>query len=128
MSLKKAIEFFALREAWLGEGGKPVSHEQAQARADVCLQCPYNDASKKTYEIFAAKVASIVRRQIELKNSLKLFVDGEDRLHVCSACLCVLRLKVHAPLKFIVEHTDTSGQPDYCWIAREMKQQKQTKE
>lgn len=129
--LKKGIEFFALREAWLGEGGKPVPRELAQSRADVCVQCPWRDDSNDIYSRLAKNVASIVRRQIELKSEMKLEVDGEDRLTICGICWCVLKLKVHVPIKFIEQVTDDETRkafPSYCWIRRELQQQtKQTK-
>lgn len=129
-NLKRGIEFFALREKWLGAGGKPVPREHAQSRADICLQCPWRDDSGDIYSKLAGNVASIVRRQVELKSMMKLEVDREDELNICGICWCVLKLKVHVPIEFIQQITDeeTKNQfPSYCWIKRELDQQKQTK-
>lgn len=123
VSIKRAVEFFALREQWLGEGGHPVPREQAQARADICLQCPHNNPTLNVYELFASGVASQVRRTIEMRNDLKLTVEGDKDLHICDVCLCVLKLKVHVPIKFIANHIDKqiiSELPDFCWQKREI--------
>lgn len=127
-NLKQGIEFFALREAWLGAGGKPAPQEVAQSRADICLQCPHNDSSKGIYGGLKKNIASTVRRQIELRGKMKLAVDGEERLHLCGVCGCVLILLVHVPEELLVEHlkTDEHIYPDYCWKGR--LKPKQTKE
>ena len=120
--IKEAIQFYKLRSEWLGEGGHPVSIPNAQTRADVCLKCPMNDATKGLYEVLASSAALLVRRQIELKNRMSLRVDGEKSLHICSGCLCVLKLKVWVPIKFIEQTTDmTKLHPD-CWQLKEVKQ------
>ena len=80
-----------------------------------------NDATKGLYEVFASSAALLVRRQIELKNKLNLRVNGEKSLHICGGCLCVLKLKVWAPIKFIAQTTDmTKLHPD-CWQISESK-------
>lgn len=118
VSIKRAVEFFALREAWLGDGGKPVPRKEAQSRADICLQCPHNNSTLNVYELFASGVASQLRRTIEMKNDLKLTVEGEQHLHICDVCLCVLKLKIHVPIKLISNHIDKeilNELPNYCW-------------
>ncbi len=115
INLKQAQQAYELRKSWLGDGGVPVPPIQSQARADVCLKCPKN-VEKPIQELLTEPVALIVRRQIELKNKLKLRVEGEKSLHVCDACNCVLKLKVHTPLKFILENTETNNLDPNCWI------------
>lgn len=119
--VKRATEFYALRKSWLGEGGKPVPPDHAQRRADVCLTCP-NNQEKPIYEIFAGTIANTVIRQLRLKDEMALRVRREECLHVCSVCLCILKLKVHTPLKFILESTSLEGlheQNPRCWILTE---------
>lgn len=114
--------FLAIRSAWLGDGGQPVTPELAQARANVCLKCPKN---KKMgfYEGVAKPVAHLLRRQIELKSQMLLSVEGEDKLHVCDVCGCILKLKIHCPIKYIEETTPDEDIPKFdpmCWIPKEI--------
>ena len=118
--LKSAQQFGQLWSSWLGSGGKPVPKDQSQSRANVCLKCPMN-VRKPIYESLAGPVAKLVRSQIELKNRMKLRVDGEKSLGVCNGCSCILILKVHAPLEFILSTTDTKNLDPNCFILDEAK-------
>lgn len=123
--VNQAISFYNLRKSWLGEGGKPVPPEHAQKRADVCLRCP-NNQEKPFYEMFTGAIAFSVIRQLKLKDEMGLRVRREECLHVCSACMCILKLKVHTPLKFILESTSLDGLHEHnprCWILTEKEQQ-----
>lgn len=120
--IKAAADFHRTRREWLGGDGEPVPLEQAQKRADVCLKCP-NNQEKPIYEIFAGAVAHGVIQQLKTKDAMGLRVRQEECLHVCSACLCVLKLKVHVPLKFIPESPDDSMLHPDCWILFERKTQ-----
>lgn len=120
--LNKAIEVYRIRKSWLGDGGEPVPLEQAQRRADTCLRCP-NNQEKPIYEIFAGAVAHGVIRQLKTKDEMGLRVQREECLHVCDVCLCVLKLKVHVPLKFILASSSLDGLPEFCWQITEQKTQ-----
>lgn len=123
LSVKQAEQFFRLRRDWLGDEESPVEPCHSQSRANVCSICPKN-VRKPLQEIFSAPFASEVRKQIEYKNHLKLSVLGEDSLHICDACQCVLRLKVHVPIKFIAQNTTREileDMPDFCWVKHEIK-------
>jgi len=117
--IRAAIRFFEVRSQWLGEGGHPVPVQQAQRRADVCLKCQKNDKTMPLYEGMATEVALLVRRQLELKSQMNLRVNGEEGLHVCSGCLCILKLKVHVPMKFIASTSDMTKLDPKCWIISE---------
>ena len=68
------------------------------------------------------KVADTVRRWFELKNHLKLQVEGEDKLGHCEICNCVLSLKVHVPRQTILNHTSAeeyAKYPSFCWLLTE---------
>ncbi len=114
---------------WLGDGGLPVSTEQAQARADTCTgrlrgtACPHNKSGFKPVEM----AAELIRGQVEKKNELKLHVEGEDTLHTCDICFCKLSLKAWVPLNYIVDNTPKpmldkfkNQAPTYCWLVNEM--------
>lgn len=109
--IKAGVTAWKVRKDWFGDGGVPVSPELAQQRADTCNRCPMNQ-EKPVWELFAGPVAWAVKQQFKLKSELKLRVNGEENLHVCSICNCILGLKIFVPLKFIDE---TEGLPDFCW-------------
>ena len=122
--LKQIKSFAGLYVQWLGDGGKPVHPDQSQKRANICLKCPQNNTKLSIGEVFKGKVADTVRRQIELKNELRLRVDGEKSLGICDICQCVLRLKVHVPFQFVDESTDDDTVmlfPQECWYVQELK-------
>lgn len=83
------------------------------------MKCPMRSDDTS---LLKETVASAVRAQIELKNKENLRVDGEKSLGVCSACKCVLRLKVWCPMQTIKANTDEetfkSLHPD-CWQLKE---------
>lgn len=123
LSVKKGEQFFRLRRDWLGEGGLPVEPIHSQSRANVCVTCPKN-VEKPLQEIFSAPFALEVKNQIEYKNHLEISVFGENSLHICDVCDCVLKLKVHVPIKFVAQNTTQEvldAMPDFCWVKQEIK-------
>jgi hypothetical protein len=75
--------------------------------------------------LFAGGVAFAVKQQMRLKHEMNLRVNGEEDLRVCSACLCLNSMKVHVPLKFILEYTEPDVMDAFhkeeptCWILTE---------
>jgi hypothetical protein len=116
--LRAAQRFYEMRSSWLGDGGQPVPQEQANARAAVCVACPKNQPHH-LYEILTVPAVVEVERQLELRDKMKLHAQDEDKLHICEACWCVLRLKVHTPLKHILGTTDMNALDPRCWIIAE---------
>jgi len=108
---------------WWGDGGSPSP--LAQDRADVCTgringkPCSYNYVGGWSTP---KEIAAIIRRQFEVKNSLKLRVTGEESLGHCECCNCVLSLKVHVPRETIMNHTNEKEYakfPPHCWLKTE---------
>lgn len=119
--IRQAINFYRARQAWLGEGGLPVPANQAQERADTCLKCPKHERMG-IYEGVTSPIARMTRQQIAVKNRLNLHLEGEEGLHICSACDCVLLLKCWIPLKFVLETTlleKLNQENPRCWILTE---------
>lgn len=115
--IKQAKQLYAIRAAWLGEGGQPSP--LAQERANVCATCPQNQ-QHAFEELFKGPAARIVRMQLELRSKLELRVEGEERLHTCALCGCWLKLKVHVPLRIAREGTPDWGNfPEWCWLRTE---------
>lgn len=115
-AFQRALKFAQAYLGWLGEGGKPVSRELAQARADICLSCPLN---QKLETALHRTVTAAIKTQIELKNQMKLSVEGEEKLHICAGCDCVLKLKIHVPMSFVKATTDREELAEQCWIRQE---------
>ncbi|HEU4344047.1 MAG TPA: hypothetical protein VFU31_21030 [Candidatus Binatia bacterium] len=106
---------------WLGSGGQPVAQELAQARADVCLQCPKNQEGHFVAKL-TAFVAKAIHDQRREKLRMGLRVNGEDRIHTCSVCSCHLPLKLFVPYDVIAARTLESEWkefPDFCWVLKE---------
>lgn len=96
--------------------GIVVDQELAQKRADTCLKCPMN---VKDYPIIEV-IGLVIKKQLELKNNLKLRVAGEHGLHSCSVCGCPMRTKIWCEIKRIMptEKERTEFHPN-CWILSE---------
>jgi len=118
--LKAARDMGMIWASWLGAGGRPVDKEVSQHRANTCLKCPKHEKGS-IYEKLTAPVAKVVRAQIELKNRMKLRVDGEKSLGTCTACGCQMCLKVHVPIEFIFQTTDLSELDENCFILSEIR-------
>lgn len=109
---------------WLGDGAVPVPIEVAQARANVCFTCPENQEGHRWLKL-TADIVRAIAEQMQAKDSMKLRVNGEDRLHSCRICLCALKLKVHVPIGTILNHTDQetlNSFPSNCWLPKELPQ------
>lgn len=105
---------------WLGSGGKAVEQPLAESRGSICATCPKNDGGDWT-SYFTQPIADRIRTQLEIRGDLQLSTTHDDKLTVCSACDCPLKLKVWTPLDHILAHTseDTKTKLDpRCWITK----------
>lgn len=113
---------------WLGDGAKPVPIEIAQRRANVCLSgapegkpCPHNRDGHSLLQLTANTVRAIAE-QMNVREHLRLRVEGEENIHSCAICRCPLKLKIHVPIETILSHTDDEtlmAMPQYCWMKTE---------
>ena len=111
---------------WLGSGGVTVSQEQAQSRANVCLQCPMNSDG----HAFTEGLANAIKDHIEFKNTHGLRVEGEKSLHTCKICLCALRLKVWCPTELLerrMTREEFEQYPGNCWLDSELNKKNEPK-
>lgn len=107
---------------WLGEGGQAVPREQSARRAAVCANCPKNEPGDWT-RFFTEEASETIRRQLAIKNDMALTTPDDEKLQVCGACLCPLKLKVHTPLMHIIKHMSAKVKGELhgeCWILKEM--------
>jgi hypothetical protein len=108
---------------WMGSKEGPVDKELALRRAQICSACPLNLEGDWT-KWFTVPAAELIRRQVEQATGLGLTTPADERLHLCEACHCPLRLKVHVPIAHIAKALTpdmraklTNGKD--CWILAE---------
>lgn len=119
--VKKVTAGMGALKDWLGAGGVPVPHEKAVSRAAVCVVCPQNQPGD-ILAMFTQPVAERIKQQLAIKNDMNLNTTYDDKLEVCQACACPLKLKVHTPLEHITAHlpAEVRGKLDpKCWITSE---------
>lgn len=106
---------------WLGEGGEPVASELAERRASVCADCPQNKGGPLEY-FFQRTASELIRKQLELRSAMKLSTPSDEKLNVCVACGCPLKLKTWVLLEPILRRLtlEARGKLDErCWITAE---------
>lgn len=112
---------------WEESGEPPVDSETAIARAMCCTVradgkgCPLNGSGGIT-DYFTKPASEWIRKRYERLKELKLTTPFDDKLNVCEACLCPLKLKVHTPMKFITPHLTEKIVKELdpqCWILKE---------
>ena len=86
---------------WLLSGGKPVHPDLASARAAICVECPKNVPGSW----FTVAPAETIRATLSARSDLKLETPHDPKLQSCSACLCLLKLKIWCPPEYIIAHT-----------------------
>lgn len=114
---------------WVGEGMRPVTSALSQSRATACIAgnagtvCPFNKPGSRLTE----SIAEQIKIQMEKKSEIKVSVEGEEKLHTCQLCLCHLPLKIHVPLKTILNRTPDAmlesfkENAPWCWMNTEQK-------
>ena len=129
IELRNDITGTAVLRDWLGEGGSPVGQVQANRRAMACCAgnggspCPNNVAPNWWEEHVKDPIAEVIRKQLEIKNKIKLTTKHDDKLAMCSACGCNLSLKVQVPIEHIKRHTPRAvidKLTAYCWLREEL--------
>jgi len=106
---------------WLDSGGQAVAPEISSVRASICATCPKNGAGDFT-KWFTVPVSEAIRHELSKRQDLQLQTAFDDKLGVCSVCLCPLRLKCHSPIEIIAKHLKAERRaelPEFCWILKE---------
>lgn len=124
---KKSARYLANgAEAWiefLGPEQEPVALEIATRRASVCAKCPLNRPAKGWIDTISTAAAKATKEYFHIRDALELRVEGEEKLGICDACWCPLKLKIWMPIKHIIDHTPEEVLADLhkdCWIRSEM--------
>lgn len=110
---------------WLDSGTEAVTPIRSESRAAVCAACPVNGKGDFT-QWFTQPAADAIKRQLEKVQSRKLSTSQDEKLNICTICLCPLKLKVHTPISFIKTHMSEGVLRDLekapaCWIIEELK-------
>ena len=119
-SSRRVVAGVAVLVDWLGNGAKPVEQALADSRAAICSGCPRNDGGD-FISYFTKPIADTIRTQLEIRGDLQLRTPHDDKLTVCSACSCPLKLKIWAPLDHILNHTSAEVRVNLdpqCWILK----------
>jgi len=107
---------------WIESNLPGVDPALALQRAETCVACALNGKGGLE-EWFTKPAAAAIKLQLSKLSGRKLSTTVDDKLNVCTACLCPLKLKVHTPLEFITEHMDEDTKralDPKCWILSEM--------
>lgn len=121
MTIKEMTRGASVLADWVGNG-QPVYPTKAIDRAKVCEVCQLNRSAKGWKDTVTAEAAKLVRAIFKLKENAVLRVPNEEKLGVCAACNCPLKLKVWVPLDFIWDNTPESDLAKFdskCWILKE---------
>lgn len=106
---------------WLGKDGKPVENALAEKRAAICVDCPQNKQGDLT-SFFTRPASELIRRQLSERSAMKLSTTLDDKLGICDACGCPIKLKVHCPVDIIKAHIPNKSVERLdarCWITKE---------
>ena len=117
-AVKKLAQGMALLLEWEESGLAPVAAELSAARAAVCVECPKNGSGSLT-EIFTVPASEKIKARLQRLHALALHTPHDEKLNVCQACLCPLKLKVHTPMELIKKRLkpEQIAELDHrCWI------------
>lgn len=107
--------------SWIRSGADAVPSAQSESRASVCTRCPKNRDRKLT-DIFNVAVSEAIRAAYNQREKWNLKTSLDDKLGICDVCFCPLKLKVHMPIKSIMDKLPQSTYqelPEACWIRSE---------
>lgn len=118
--LKAAVTGIKVYIDTFGETGRPVEIAEAERRAAICAGCPKNEKGDwKSF--FTEEAAAHIMGVFSILRDLDLKTSQDEKLGVCSACLCPLKQKVHVKLEHVLRHTneETKARLDpSCWVTK----------
>lgn len=126
--LKNTANGAAILADWLGDGGHPITQEQADRRSLSCLagddgkECPHL-THPRWWDSAKGAVAFAIKEQLEAKAGLKLTTKLDEHPRLCNVCGCCMPLKAWVPIEHIAAHTPedlVKKFPPYCRIRQEI--------
>lgn len=113
----------SVMDDWVGEGAEPVDTELSTRRAECCIRCPMNTRSEEWWAGLKTASAELIRLTLQLKSEMKMSTRFDAELKGCAICGCVLKLKVHVPLRHILATAPAEQLKQFqqvnCWITTE---------
>jgi hypothetical protein len=105
---------------WVDSGEPAVAQEEAERRAAICVACPLNGQGGLE-KFFTVPAAEAIRRQFSKMEGRKLATSQDDKLGICEACFCPMKLKVFSPMSFVKAHLTEAVIKDLrggnnCWV------------
>jgi hypothetical protein len=101
-----------------------VPHSVSGVRAMTCLVCPKHSTHPGALDRMNQIIGSELMRVMNILTLRKLATSVDDRLGVCLACDCPVKVKVHCDLKHILENITPEAKAALdpaCWILSEEK-------
>jgi hypothetical protein len=120
-SLRKVVAAAKPLVKWITSADEAVPQEQSNKRAAVCVACPLNEKGDWK-RFFTVPASEAIQAALSVRMGMKLSTDYDDKLSVCTACSCPLKLKVHMKLAEIVKDLDQGSRDNLdkdCWIRQE---------
>lgn len=108
---------------WIESGDDAVAPDLSERRAETCVSCPQNK-SGDLLSFFTRPASEAIRKELNRRRDWNLSTKSDERLNVCDACGCPLKLKVHVPIATIKEHMpkeSLAALDGRCWILSESK-------
>lgn len=106
---------------WIKSGDEAVPQALANRRALICSTCPCNDHGDWT-KWFTIPAQAAIQKALQERTDWSLTTLHDDKLIICSACLCPLKLKVHMPIHHIrnrIPKEAFESLDQRCWIRHE---------
>lgn len=109
---------------WIASGAEAVGSDLAHQRAATCASCPLNERIHSWSDIFTHAVSAGIRSALNWRDQWNLKTPDDEKLGVCSACSCPLKLKIWMPLDRILSKIPPESKDALhpaCWILSEPK-------
>ena len=121
-AVKRLAAGAALLMDWEESGQPPVEPALAESRAVVCVTCPLN-SKEELSAWFTLPLSSAIKSRLARLHAMNLTTPYDEKLNVCSACLCPLRLKIWTPVELIRKRLKPevmAALHPKCWILPEV--------
>lgn len=102
---------------WFGGGACPVDLKVADMRASVCVRCPMNQSG--SWHDRWGEYADTVLGVFWWLKTKGCETDKDERLHICMACDCPMKVKVWVPRDVIDRHLSEETKNKLwseCWM------------
>lgn len=119
LSLTAVLSFLNMMRAWAEStlSGKAafVSQDEAERRAGICVNCPFNATLQFSCGACMGAVLTLIHGIIGKRKT-----SYDDRLGACLVCSCSLKAAVHVPVDVQREGLNEELKQDfdqikYCW-------------